>query len=340
VPRCIYCLEDKPPGDFNREHVVPESCGRFRNALVAHELVCSSCNAFFGGTLDLILARGTDEGLQRYFYDVKPKESVEQFRYDALAIKYQGPGDYHGALLRLTADPDAPRGFRATPIDQVGFAEKDGAGFDWLPLKEVLSGAWKTREDLDPTKGIRIYARDHGAVRDYLMGEGIDLPVWRQMVREDDPNEEVVVHQVAHITSDVERAIAKIAFNYLAFSNGADFALQSPFDGVRRFVRFGENKGDGFIHADAEEIISIPVPPGTPDDHRPVMHVVTVEYSAPMTSVIGQVSLFGGLRYVVCHAETPVPGLRRYGHLYNVADLNVIPLGNRRDHPTDPAESL
>ena len=319
---------------------MPESCGRFRDAPVAHELVCTSCNSYFGRTLDLVLARGTDEGLQRYFFDMKPKEAVEQFRYDALTIHYQGEGDYHGALLRLTADPEGPRGFRATPIDQVGFAATDGTGFEWMPLREVYSGAWKERGDLDASMGIRIYAEDHEAVRAYLRGEGVDLPAWRHMVREGDPTEDVLVHQVSRITTDVERAIAKVAFNYLAFSNRADFALLPAFNPVRRFVRFGEEQRDDFVHVDAEDIIFIPQPPGTPEDHRPVMHVVTVEYSRLLTSVIGQVSLFGGLRYVVCHADTPVPGLRRSGHLFNVADLGVIRLRNRHDEPTASGKSV
>jgi HNH endonuclease len=331
VPRCIYCLEAKLPAEFNREHVIPESCGRFRDTLVAHELVCAACNSHFGQTLDLTLARGTDEGLQRYLYGVKPKEEVERFRYDALTIHYQGEGDYHGAILRLTADPSAPNGFRAVPIDQIGFAMADGSGFEWMPLKEAYSGAWKERVDLDPRRGVRIYAEDHQAVREYLKAEGVDLPTWRQMVRPGDPNDEVLVQQVSRVTTDVERAIAKIAFNYLAVSNGAEFALRPEFDRIRRFIRLGEKQSEGFIHVDADDILPLPRPPGTPEDHRPVVHIVTVEYSLHETSAIGQVSLFGGLRYVVCHAESPVPGLSRSGHLYNVADLSVARLGNKDD---------
>lgn len=340
MPKCIYCREEKPTAEFNREHVVPESCGRFREALVAHNLVCASCNAYFGRTLDLTLARGTDEGLQRYLYGVKPKSEVERFRYDALTIHYQGDGDYHGAILRLTPDADTRSGFRATPIDQVGFSRADGEGFVWLPLNEVYSGSWKTRNDLDPKKGVRIYAEDHQDVRSYLATEGIKPSSWREMVRQGDSEEEVLVHQVSRVTTEVERAIAKIAFNYLAASNGAEFALLPEFDPVRRFVRFGEDDGDGFVHVDAADILPLPRPEGTPEHHRPVVHVVTAEYSLHKTSVIGQVSLFGGMRYVVCHAETAVPGLRRSGHLYNVADLRVRRLGNRHDGPPPQSRSL
>ncbi|MQA89233.1 MAG: hypothetical protein GEU90_03205 [Gemmatimonas sp.] len=327
LPRCIYCLKGGVATDFNREHVIPESCGRFQDALVAHELVCTSCNSYFGGSLDLILARGTDEGLQRYFFEVKPKEEIARFRYDALTIHYQGGGDYNGAILRLSADPSATNGFRATPIEQVGFALSSGLGFEWMPLKDVYEGVWKERDDLDPKKGVRIYASDHEAVRTFLKAEGVDLPSWRQMARDDDSSEEVLVHQVSRITTDVERAIAKISFNYLALVNGAAFALRPDFDPIRRFIRFGQEQQVGFIHVDTNEVLSLPRPPGTPEDQRPVVHVLTVEYSLHETSVIGQVSLFGGFRYVVCHAETAVPGLRRSGHLYNVAELSVVRLG-------------
>lgn len=66
MPLCIYCRLDKPPDDFNREHVVQEAFGRFKNNLVLHELVCEECNEYFGNGLDLALARDSLEGLHRY----------------------------------------------------------------------------------------------------------------------------------------------------------------------------------------------------------------------------------------------------------------------------------
>src|SRR6187551_2390052 len=66
MPTCLYCRETKGAVLFNREHVVPESFGRFRQNFVLKNVVCRDCNDYFGRTLDLKLAPETIEGLDRY----------------------------------------------------------------------------------------------------------------------------------------------------------------------------------------------------------------------------------------------------------------------------------
>jgi hypothetical protein len=61
---CIYCLQKKPDGEFNAEHVVPQSFGRFEDNLVL-DCVCKECNDYFGGTLDLKLGRRAALGAAR-----------------------------------------------------------------------------------------------------------------------------------------------------------------------------------------------------------------------------------------------------------------------------------
>ena len=174
--QCIYCLGMKPAAEFNREHVVPAAFGSFKDALVLGDCVCESCNTYFGANLDLTLARSSDEGFQRYVWNVRPPEQIEQFKYDSVTFRYNGEGDYRGCLLRLTADPEAPNEFRATPIDQVGFPRRDEKGFVWIALDEVLKGAWINRDDLNPQVGIKIYARDRASAIAYLEQQGVTDP--------------------------------------------------------------------------------------------------------------------------------------------------------------------
>lgn len=74
---CIYCKEPKPVSEFDREHVLPEAFGKFKDALVLHDAVCSDCNQYFGNTLDNRLARGSMEGAVPYFRGIKP---LQRFR--------------------------------------------------------------------------------------------------------------------------------------------------------------------------------------------------------------------------------------------------------------------
>ena len=325
--QCIYCLETKPASRFNREHVIPAAFGGFTGALVLSSSVCESCNTYFGSTIDLTLARGSDEGFRRYVWNVRPPEQIEKFRYDSATFRFDGEGDYRGCFLRLIADPSAPDGFRATPIDQVGFPRSDGDGFVWIRLEEVMKGDWKNRDDLIPEAGIKIYAKDPNTVIDYFEKQGMSFPNWRPMVREGKSGDEMSVLQVGEITKDLRRAIAKISFNYLSYTHGRQFALRPHFDQVRRFVRYGEG-GEGLVDFDDESPIRLP--PDTPDGHRPVLHLVTVESVAKPDAVIAQVSLFGGLRYLIVLSAQMVDGLRLSGHLYDVGGRCVHELGNRR----------
>jgi hypothetical protein len=283
--------------------------------------------------LDLSLARGSEEGFQRYVWNVRPPEQIEGFRYDGLTFRYDGPGDYNGCILRLSADAEAPSGFRATPVDQVGFPRRDREGFEWMRLQEARTGAWRDRDDIEVSKGLKIYAQDPEAVKAYFEAEGVTFPNWRTMTREGESGDEVSVLQVSEITTETRRVVSKISFNYLTYVHGRDFALRPQFNAVRRFVRYGEG-GDGMVGVDND--VPIPVPANTPEGHRPVVHIVTVERAVNAPAVIGQVQLFGGLRYQVVLTEDPVDDLQFSGHLYNVADRRILPLGNRRQRT--PAE--
>jgi predicted RNA-binding protein YlxR (DUF448 family) len=61
--RCIYCREEKPIRDFNREHVLNDSFGRFQNNLVLRGCVCTECNTVFGKSIDRKLARDSMESV-------------------------------------------------------------------------------------------------------------------------------------------------------------------------------------------------------------------------------------------------------------------------------------
>ena len=56
MEKCIYCLRDNV--EFTREHVIPESLGKFKtDNMVLHDKVCKECNKYFGDKLELNLCR-------------------------------------------------------------------------------------------------------------------------------------------------------------------------------------------------------------------------------------------------------------------------------------------
>ncbi len=327
MPTCIYCRDIKEPSQFNREHVVPEAFGRFEGALVLHDIVCVDCNDYFGRTLDRIISRGSAEGLQRYFWGVKHPSEIERFSYNNLRLSSEIPGDYHGALLTLFEDADAPKGVKAVPVAQVGFAEAEGDGFIHFSLAEVKAGVWKDDPRIDWRKGVKILGPGMEETRALLEAQGVQITKWREMTAPPVDGEEIEVTEEYRVSSEFQRAIAKICFNYAAYVHGAAFMLQEPFDDTRRFIRegvapdfrvWGPKDTDIFPYESADH-------PGM----SAIFHVVTVTKPLNADVVLGQVSLFNWLQWEVVLSTSPMRNLRRSGHLFNPSTLTVHELGHR-----------
>ena len=123
----------------------------------------------------------------------------------------------------------------------------------------------------------------------------------------------------------MERAIAKIAFNYLVYREGADFALAPAFDPVRRFIRYGESPPLPTIHTTLDlpfAVRNLPSP-----DQRPVLHFVGICGKHPShQNVLGVVSVFGFVTHTVMLAEDYSGSWpAAHAHLYNPKTRAVQP---------------
>lgn len=64
--RCIYCLNQKPRSEFNREHVISRFMGTYENAYVlGNQQVCKACNSFFCDNIENAVSFDSLEGLLR-----------------------------------------------------------------------------------------------------------------------------------------------------------------------------------------------------------------------------------------------------------------------------------
>ena len=329
MPVCLYCLQDKPGDRFNREHVVPGAFGGFQDALVLHHTVCTDCNTHFGRTIDRILARGTAEGLQRYMLGVKDPSEVSRFEYHALRLAADVPGDYEGVLLGLAEDPDAPKGVSAIPITQVGFAESDGAGFVFFPLSELRSGEWKNHEGINWRKGVKVIGPKLEEARTILEEQGVVVSNWGDLEGPPNSGSEIDVIEWGQVTAEVQRAIAKIALNYAAYTQPRDFVLREQFDLIRRFIRFGEDPGFQVLGRRAKDIYTVESAPAP--EMVAIFHVVTITEPLNDDAVLAQVSLFNWLQWEVVLSTSRAQDLVRIGHLFNLQDRTIYQLGHKSD---------
>jgi len=126
---------------------------------------------------------------------------------------------------------------------------------------------------------------------------------------------EIIIAVTGIVDALLARAIAKIAFNYMTYFAGPDFALNEAFGVVRRFVRYGEGGWRDVVRVSTRPILA--------NDavwYGAVRgHLVTVAWPGAARTITSNVSLFNEAAYVVTLARRCDAIWRplRFGHLFN-----------------------
>ncbi|HEX9485891.1 MAG TPA: HNH endonuclease [Gemmatimonadales bacterium] len=328
MPTCIYCRQSKGP--FTREHVIQDGFGRFKNALVIHDAVCHECNQEFSRTIDLALTRSSAEGFERYRFGVKEPAEIAKFKYSSLTLRVRDPGDFHGAQFIQRADPTGKK-LVSHVVPGIAVRRKDGEGFLHFTEAQVRDGSWRQNTDVDWRRGIKVYGggAKGDEIRAVLEAQGVAPSAWRPLK----PPESgvVTVEQEFEFTSEMQRAVAKIGFNYLTHCEDVEYALLEAFDPIRRYIRYGEKPSSSL-----PPVISLE---GLPFDKitaakevlkdgpkRPVIHFVNIGTNV-YRNIASAITLFGFMTHRVMLAEAfkgPMPEQR--AHLYNVKMKEVFEL--------------
>lgn len=231
---CIYCRRSDGR-KFPKEHVVPKAFGRFHDNLTL-DCVCGTYNEFFNKELELFLTRDSVEAMLRVRYGLKTKSGRRKLGANRLVVKVISPGDWYGARLSIERD-GAGNGTKAEPLPQVAF-RKFGES-DWK---------WFLEQELDETKDWERYRTDAETkivgkpdavvqrLSDKLIRLGI---VFKKRGDFENHGGQVEVFAESILDDIIFRGVAKIAFNFLAYLRGPDFALRSDFDAIRDYIRLG-----------------------------------------------------------------------------------------------------
>jgi len=319
-PVCIYCKATAPEAAFDREHVLQQGFGHFREALVLHGAVCTVCNGHFSGTIDLALTRDSMEGLERYRWGIKTPEEVERFLYRNLVLRAQDMGDFSGAQIRL-GPGDSERPFTAEIVPSAVIRKRGSDSFVPFSEAQILSGEWNN-ETVDHTRGVKLFGPEDATTRMQLALEQQGVTLTYQPLRFKEPNQETT--QVEHeftISLEVKRALAKVAFNYLAYRTDPTYVLAPAFEPIRRFIRYGEEPPLPPVETTND------VPFATPESEEgvPVVHWISLESHRYHRNLLSVITLFSVQRHTVVLAEDfPGPWFDLpVAHLYNPKTLTV-----------------
>jgi len=321
---CIYCQEDKPTSAYEKvEHVIPQSFGKFRDNFTLKQLVCDSCNQFFGNSVELVLARDTLEGQSRSDFGVKkPEDFKPPGPQSRIRIKI-AEGEFKGAYAFLNYS-EADQKITLQPIPQVGFRQRDLGELKYFLLDQIPDK--KQLEELglisQGPKSIRAVGLGVEEVSKRLAEKGTsfqyegDLEYMRE-------SQFVLTVEQASIDHTIFRATAKIAFNYLAYWEGGEFVQQLSFDRIRNFVRYGVQAPCPLVKVSQHPIL------GDEGIRRRVGHLVTIAWAADGVSIVAQVSLLNLFTYSVCLARNYEGESRKIvrGHFFNTYNSEILALG-------------
>lgn len=289
--QCIYCSQTKDRREYNLEHVIPKAFGHFAQNLTLRSTVCSECNQFFGDNLDVVLARDTYEGLSRYMNGIK---SVSAFKNSGKRLQVRtGSGPYAGQA----ALPVPDKGNKSLVLQvrpQVGFKIRGESRYCWFHVDDMPSepDLKSGQFDIDQPKSIVINSQANmEEVQEALQRRGIFF-IRQDNVVDHEEGQAVDCEVVTAIDKIVKRAVAKIAFNYVAYCGGSGLVNARNFDGARAYVRWGEDPAD--------EIVEVYQNPGTAD-HResPNGQLVSACWIPESSAVISEICLMNHLVYVV-----------------------------------------
>lgn len=324
---CIYCGSIEPPRK-KREHVVPQSYGSFENNWVL-DCVCDHCNQYFGDKLELILGRDSSESLLRLKYGLKPAKAASDLLNRRLELTIETVGPWRGARAFMALDLKGS-GLELLPFPQAGFKRPLEVDFTWIAERDLNEAS--IAPYLPKGTEYRIVGPaddDLRRIEQKLKDLGFK-PIQQGFLEDTIPQGGQITF-AAEMTFDmiVQRAIAKIAFNYAAYVLGVDFVRNSSFDPTRRFIRYNEASGYQVTTPTFRPILA---------DDEPLKrqtngHLLIVEWGDRLQSFLrARVSLFNEMTYLVrlCGRYTGLWIDVATGHLFDPFDHQITKLTNTR----------
>ncbi len=297
LKQCIYCLEEKSfsrrkkDSEFNSEHVMHDALGKFGpQTLTLTDKVCKACNQLFGDTIDLTLARGGYEAILRFQHGVKNLDELSDFVGTNIEFSVHCPNDpvWHGVKARPVKKDGK---FALEPAPQIGFISKETDKWVYLTEREF--------DSLDPLPPIL----DSRRFKIFSPSYADEQRLWRKLEdRGFKPSLNGIIPSAGHpiaaeatFDTTLQRAITKIAFNYLAkVTEKTSLIFDSSLDEARAFVREGRQPIDTVICVANET----PILAGDTSDIRQTNgHIVSVEWKSLgyKTGIAARVALFDDL---------------------------------------------
>lgn len=320
MPTCIYCLEDKPLTEFeNPDHVIPQAFGKFDTRNLTLHCVCHQCNHDLG-KVENDFATDSLEGHLRYLIGGKDRSEYRHLGKRTLTERTINHPQHGKIGVHLKPHPKA-NDLVPVPILPIGLLLKESQEIRWFSLENLPS-----IEELKASGEYDLGAPNALLVtgpEPELLGKQLEKLGWvMQGPAPISDDSEFIEVETKYVTDAHRfRAIAKVAFNYLAYTQGHEMALRTVFDRIRAFIFTGQGEIADFAEQDQEPVLF----DERNTDQRKKGHILTIEKTANGRSVLATVTFYNNVRWKICLAKDPSAslGIRSSGHFFHT-DAGVI----------------
>ncbi len=253
---CIYCAKTEEETSFKgKEHVIPQSFGKFGSKTPTLHCVCDECNDYFNKELDQKLARDTIEGVTRYKKGIVSREKrfPKSLRFEL--DEMEEAGEYGGAIL---GGYDPITGELLPLVSQFWIRNIRNNKWEKYSIDEIKNISI-TDEKYGPTtpgdRQMRVMApsrEEYDVVIQELKNHNIpyrekDIFGPPPFLKNVDSDGKIQLHGIIQGTIDKvrKRAFVKILFNFATHYISIAETSKSEWDKARNFVRYDSDTLSG-----------------------------------------------------------------------------------------------
>lgn len=302
--KCIYCLQTKEETEFNREHVVPQMMGKYQNGFVLNDFqVCKECNDYFSKQIEGKIALDSFEAFLRMQYRDTPMSDGRKLNKNRIRL-IGDEGIFKGIPFTVITDISSPYRVRFESEPMVGIinsvekCEYDYYSLEELPYadEEAIERMKKSTQPIINTGIGRERLEPVLIDKGYLIGE---YAYSEKSVLDLYEEPEFTTAIKMSIDPIIRRVCAKTVFNYLCYSKGKEFVLNSRFNEIRKYIRYGEWSDDLWFRYSKGPVSTVNMPNNT-------AHVVGYMWYPENGQWIfcGCLTWFGELTYIFSLGKT------------------------------------
>jgi hypothetical protein len=172
---------------------------------------------------------------------------VSEIRKDRIRFSLSTKDEHNGLMLELLEYDTVDNQFVVGLVPQVGFPRLDGSGHVYVAESDLADPQKPLPPGIDARGPNILLVYDSEVTKQRIIQMLASRDVRNPAITEQGlplkDGQTVIAAVKSTIDSMILRSIAKIGFNYLAWTAGIDFVVKLDFNPIRSYIRYGTDPG-------------------------------------------------------------------------------------------------